>query len=74
MYVLCSFNIRAQSANGAESHSVHKIVDLESLAFPETQVWRKNSFWGNTAVPEVQLCEGRSSFRTGKSKKHCLFD
>ena len=45
MYVLCSFKIRAQSANGAESLIVWKRrkkrledVDVESLALPETQV------------------------------------
>ena len=44
MYVLCSFKIRAQIANGAESHCVEKTqkrlddVDVESLAFSETQV------------------------------------
>ena len=35
---------------------------------------KENSFWGNTAVPEVQLCEGRGSFRPGKGKKYCQFD
>ena len=44
MYVSCSFKVRAQSANGAESLIVWKtqkrleVVDVESLAFSETQM------------------------------------